>query len=214
MSNSVRKENSAEVTIVGLPISNFTRTIRMVCEEKRIMYNLDEARPQSDTAFKCHPLGRIPGLVHGDMLLGESSAIANYLDDRFPERALFPCDPVDRAKVDQWASVVGTAVDQAMIRNYIIPHLFPEAAAGDPRILIQSAIPIMQQQIGCLSAAVAASGYLAGPSLTYADLVLLPILAGIMKFPEGRSAMDGAAPLRDYFEHNSQRDSFVATDPF
>jgi len=44
--------------------------------------------------------GRIPALVHDDFWLAESSAIAEYLDDRFPMpnyRALLPSAPEQRA---------------------------------------------------------------------------------------------------------------------
>ncbi len=45
-----------------------------------------------------------PILVHGDRWIGDSLAIAEYLDDRFPgpgHRTLFPSDAVDRARARQ-----------------------------------------------------------------------------------------------------------------
>jgi glutathione S-transferase len=46
--------------------------------------------------------GRVPALRHGDFWLAESSAIAEYLADVFPERApLLPVDPRQRARARQ-----------------------------------------------------------------------------------------------------------------
>jgi glutathione S-transferase len=46
--------------------------------------------------------GRVPALQHGDFWLGESSAIAEYLDDVFPDRPrLLPADPRQRARARQ-----------------------------------------------------------------------------------------------------------------
>ncbi len=46
--------------------------------------------------------GRVPALQHGDFWLGESSAIAEYLDDVFPEGTrLLPADARQRARARQ-----------------------------------------------------------------------------------------------------------------
>jgi glutathione S-transferase len=46
--------------------------------------------------------GRVPSLLHGDFSLAESSAIAEYLEDVFPEGPrLFPAEPRLRARARQ-----------------------------------------------------------------------------------------------------------------
>jgi glutathione S-transferase len=46
--------------------------------------------------------GRVPALSHGDFMLAESSAIAEYLDDVFPKAPrLLPADPRQRARARQ-----------------------------------------------------------------------------------------------------------------
>lgn len=55
---------------------------------------------------------RVPTLVHGDFSLSESSAIAEYLDEVFPGKRLFPADIQARARARQI---------QAWIRSDLMP---------------------------------------------------------------------------------------------
>ncbi len=50
-----------------------------------------------------NPAGKVPVLVHGDVVLTESAAIARYLCARHPEAGLLPASGTPAgAKVDQW----------------------------------------------------------------------------------------------------------------
>ena len=40
---------------------------------------------------------RVPTLIHGDFVLSESSAITEYLEDMFPDHAVYPKNPQQRA---------------------------------------------------------------------------------------------------------------------
>lgn len=54
--------------------------------------------------------GRVPGLLHGDFWLAESSAIVEYLEDAFPapeHPAILPADPRARARARQIISFMG-----------------------------------------------------------------------------------------------------------
>ncbi|CAN5773102.1 glutathione transferase [soil metagenome] len=46
-------------------------------------------------------ISRVPALQHGDFVLTESMAIAEYLEDTFPEHPVFPRDPRGRARARQ-----------------------------------------------------------------------------------------------------------------
>ncbi len=46
-------------------------------------------------------ISRVPALQHGDFVLTESIAIAEYLEDMFPEHRVFPADPRGRARARQ-----------------------------------------------------------------------------------------------------------------
>jgi maleylpyruvate isomerase len=61
-----------------------------------------------DAAFKAlNPQGFVPTLVDGDLVLTQSPAIIEWLEERYPTPALLPTDINDRAHVRALAAIVG-----------------------------------------------------------------------------------------------------------
>ena len=72
---------------------------RIVLAEKGLEYetvviDLDD-RPA--WIYEKNPLGRVPVLEEDTFVLAESAVIDEYLEDRYPEPALWPADPAERA---------------------------------------------------------------------------------------------------------------------
>jgi glutathione S-transferase len=81
--------------------------VRLVLAEKSleaVEHHLDlRAREQQTPAYlKLNPKGYVPTLVHDGRPVVESALICEYLDEVFPELALRPADPVDKAKMRTW----------------------------------------------------------------------------------------------------------------
>ncbi len=59
-------------------------------------------------AFKAlNPQGFVPTLMDGDLVLTQSPAIIEWLEERYPEPPLLPADVNDRARVRALAALVG-----------------------------------------------------------------------------------------------------------
>ena len=63
-----------------------------------------------------NPKALVPVLTHGDLLLTESLAIVNYLDNFSKQHKLLPQDPKLRARVDEmvfffWTDVYRSEID-------------------------------------------------------------------------------------------------------
>jgi glutathione S-transferase len=112
----------AGVTIHGMAQSTYVRTCRMVCEEKGIGYERRDAAPHSPELLRYNPTGKMPGFQHGDLVLWETSAIVRYLDDTFGGTRLQPADPVVRARMSCWISMVNDSFYQTMIRDIVLPR--------------------------------------------------------------------------------------------
>lgn len=203
-----------QIEIIGIPVASYVRVIRMACEEKGIAYTLTPALPQAPEVLAIHPFGKIPVVRHGDVELCESKAIATYLDKVFPRNPLLPTEPVLAARVEQWVSMTNTVIDRTMIREYVLSYVLPQGSDGQPdRRVIDAALPALRRQVGILDQAVAATGHLVGDRFTFADINVMPILAGIQRYPEGQEAMEGAKALTAYFQRHARRPSFLATVP-
>jgi glutathione S-transferase len=203
-----------KIQIIGVPQSNYVWVVRMACEEKGVPYDLVPARPHTPEVDALHPLGKIPGMRHGDVALCESKAIVTYIDKTFGGPRLIPEDARGAAQVEQWVSLVNTAIDPCLVRVYLISYFFPKTPDGSPdRAAIDGVLPTMQKQIDLLDKAVSATGFLAAGGFTLADINLLPILYYVQRCPEGGAMLKRAQNLMRYYARHSERASFKASTP-
>jgi stringent starvation protein A len=73
--------------------------VRIVLAEKGIEYETVEVDRDDRPAwiYEKNPLGRVPVLEEDAFVLPESAVIGEYLEERYPEPALWPADPAERA---------------------------------------------------------------------------------------------------------------------
>jgi glutathione S-transferase len=200
--------------IIGSVRSTYTRVVRMVCEEKRIEYELTEKMLGAPEILAIHPFGKMPVLRYGDFVLCESKAIATYLDRSFAGPPLIPSDPCLSALTEQWVSLVNTVMDATLIRTYLFAYAFPKTADGTPdRTAIDAVTPAVRAQLAILDKAVAANGHLVGDQFTFADINLLPILYYMRQLPEAAEALSAATHLAAYYDTHAARPSFARTLP-
>lgn len=203
-----------KVVLFGIPVSTYVCAVRMVCEEKSIPYELIDVSPHSPEALAIHPFGKVPVMRHGDVALCESRAIAAYLDRVFPRPPLMPSEPLAAAQAEQWISLVNSVIDRTMIREYVLGYIFPKGLDGKPdREAIGTAVTAINGQVEVLDKAVSKTGYLVGDKFTFADINLMPILASVREFPEGKKAVDSAKNLIAYYNRHSARPSFQKAMP-
>ncbi len=86
--------------IVGSYLSPYVRKVLVCLEVKDIPYQVDHIVPffGDDRFSQLSPLRRIPVLVDGDLVLSDSTAICEYIEDRQPQPPLLPADIRDRAR--------------------------------------------------------------------------------------------------------------------
>jgi glutathione S-transferase len=172
----------AELEIMGVPFSNYVRSIRMLCEEKGITYKLTPSRPQSPEVKAIHPAGQIPVMRHGNVTLFESKAIATYLDRTFPGQRFIPDDTLEAAQVEQWVSYGNVKVDRWIMREFVVPSVFFDKTKGPDTARIAAALPEIEKCCKALDDAVAHTGHLVGSRLTYADMNVIPMLFTLVNF--------------------------------
>ncbi len=210
----------AEMVIYGAPASNYVRSARLACEEKGVSSDLDveghnrwEAMRTPDH-LALHPFARMPAARHGERVIYETQAIMRSVDETFDGPSLQPEDAYGRALMEQWLSATNDYINDAFRRGIVINYVFPKGAGGEPDMAaIKAAADKAGEHARIIDAALAEHGYLAGENVSLADLLLLPILIGAWRFPEGRAAMEPCANIGRWYEAMASRDSVRATDP-
>jgi glutathione S-transferase len=194
------------IKIYGVPPSTFTRAVRMGCHEKGIDYELVPTFPGMVGAL--NPFGKIPVMTHGDVTLFESSAILRYLDGAFPGPKLWPADPRAAALVDQWVGAAGDSLLNSAQRYMASRFNFlPVPAEMAKKYLdkTRDVLPVFDRQLG-------KTRFLAGDTLTAADLVASPAFFYFPEIAELRGILDSQPNCRRWMDEIAARPSFAATE--
>ncbi len=171
------------------------RIARWMLEEVGQPYRtevLDYATSMKAPAYLAiNPMGKVPALRHGDVVVTETAAICAYLADAFPEAKLAP-PPSDRRRGPyyRWLFFAAGPVEAA-ISNKALGFVVPperERMMGYGRI---------ESVMSALEAALSRSDYLAGDDFTAADLYVGSAL--------GFGMMFGTIEKRPAFERYWQR---------
>lgn len=87
-------------TLYHFPLSPFSRKVRLCLAEKKIEVGLVEERywEKSPEFLRRNPAGKVPVLKMGSLMLSDSSAICEYLEETHPTPTLLPREPTARAE--------------------------------------------------------------------------------------------------------------------
>jgi glutathione S-transferase len=161
--------------IHGALLSPFVRKVRIVLAEKQVPYELVPANPfEKSAAFLARsPLGRIPVLEdENGRSLADSSVIAEYIEERFPEPALFPRDPYDRARTrwfDEYAdggmgpSLTGKVFFQRVISAKLMKNPPDERIVASGLAEVPTYFAYLERELG-------GAEYLVAGRFTLADI--------------------------------------------
>lgn len=95
------------------PFSPFARKVRMVLRHKALAFRSVDALALDALAelAQVNPRVEVPVLIDGPVVVVESADIVAYLEDRFPDRPVFPRDPAARAKARHWQRLADRTLD-------------------------------------------------------------------------------------------------------
>jgi glutathione S-transferase len=103
------------IVLYGINLSTFTRKVRLALAEKGLAYRLEVAPMGSPRVRALNPLGRIPVLQDGDVVVPDSSVIVAYLERAYPARALWPADAAALARALWLEEYADTALREATV---------------------------------------------------------------------------------------------------
>jgi stringent starvation protein A len=87
------------ITLYDADRCPYCARVRIVLAEKGLEHEVVAVDLADRPAwiYEKNPLGRVPVLEEDDFVLAESAVIDEYLEERYPEPALWPADPAERA---------------------------------------------------------------------------------------------------------------------
>ena len=109
------------ITFYTHPMSR-GRIARWMLEETGRPYEtevMDYGAPLQSAAFRAlNPMGKVPTLVHGAVVVTEAAAICTYLADAFPEAGLAPApSSPERGAFYRWMFFAAGPLEQAVTDN-------------------------------------------------------------------------------------------------
>lgn len=101
---------------------------------RSVTVDLDRGEQHQRRFLKLNPMGRVPVLVDGGMVLCESGAILCYLAERYPQARLLPPGTRNRAEALQWLFFQATELGRVVADLYD-ELCFSEPAARHPDLI-------------------------------------------------------------------------------
>ena len=156
------------------------RIARWMLEEVGQPYRteaLDYATTMKAPAYRAiNPMGKVPALRHGDVVVTEAAAICSYLADAFPAAQLAP-PPGDRLRGPyyRWLFFAAGPLEAAVSNN----ALGFQVPAERERMMGYGRIDLT---LDALEGALSSGQYLAGDRFTVADLYVGSLLGFFMMF--------------------------------
>lgn len=173
----------SQVTLYHYWRSSCSWRVRWALELKNISYksvavNLLKQEQKTSSYLSKNPTAQVPCIEYQGEYLGESIAIIEWLDEKFPGHKLFPSDPWSKAKVRQLVGVLASGTQP--IQNLKI--LKQVDAIGGNRTdwgkkYISEGLEVYESLIQNT-----AGSFSFGGSITAADLCLIPQVYNAKRF--------------------------------
>jgi glutathione S-transferase len=199
------------IRLCGFHLSNYHNKVRLALLEKGVAFEEDAScRPSQNEEFLARsPMGKVPFVeLDGGVRLVESQAICEYLEDAYPQKPLYPRDPLARAKVRELIIVVELHLELVARRLYR-QAFFGGTISDEMKAMTEKDLGKGVRALGRL---VKFSPYIAGADLTLADcaaFVHLPLVTLSTKIIYGRDFLEGMAQVKPYLKMLGERPAFA-----
>jgi glutathione S-transferase len=206
---------ASKMIVYGVPGSPYVRAALLSLEEKGAEYQLAAMAPgtlKQQPHLSRHPFGRIPAFEHDGWMLYETQAIMRYVDAVVPGPSLQPADPRAAARMNQLISITDwylmPQVSATITFNRVVAPRFNRLVDEEK---VAQAIPNARVCIGEIARLLDGRQFVAGDTLSLADLLLASHLSMFAQAPEGRDILQEHAALKGWLSRMEARPSMMAT---
>ncbi|RLQ22635.1 glutathione S-transferase family protein [Seongchinamella sediminis] len=164
------------IKVHGVSASPFVRKVLAVMAIKELPFeHLPQMPFTDDPEFrKISPLGKVPALEDGDLVVNDSKVICQYLEDAYPEPPVYPTDIGQKTRARWYEELGGTRIAELaagiFFQRFMRPVMLKqEADEALVENLINNKLPPM---LDYLESQVPAEGFIFG-ELGVADIALV-----------------------------------------
>ena len=206
---------ASKMIVHGIPGSPYVRAALLTLEEKGADYELAAMRLgtlKQEPHLSRHPFGRIPAFEHDGWMLYETRAIMRYVDAVVPGPRLQPEEPRAAARMDQLMNITDwylmPQVSMTITVNRVVAPRFNRPIDEEK---IAQAIPNARICMAEISRLLDGHSWMAGDTLSLADLLLAPHLSMFVQAPEGAQILQDHENLKGWLARIEARPSMKAT---
>ncbi|QOY93876.1 glutathione S-transferase [Massilia sp. UMI-21] len=195
---------SSSITLYGTPLSGHSHRVQLFLHLLELPYRFVDApaavRERAEFR-RMNPLGQIPVLQDGELVLADSNAILVYLARRYaPDSGWLPDDAVGAAQVQRWLSLAAGEIAYGPARARIGARW---GDTGMPPALMQQ---LADKVLRYMEDSLAQQDFLAAPRPTLADLACYAYIAHA---PEGGIALEPYPHVRSWIARIQALPHFV-----
>jgi glutathione S-transferase len=165
--------------ILGVRLSPFVRKVAVVLTIKGLDYEQESVMPGAATPeFRIlSPLGKIPVLVDGEFSLADSTAICEYLEEKYPDQPVMPQGLEQRARgrfLEEYGDTkLIEAASVIFIEKFANPNIFGKET--DAERVAKAENELLPPHLDYLESQVPPEGYLFGNFCTADISIVSPI---------------------------------------
>lgn len=165
------------IILHGVYGSPFVRKVLAVLAIKNLPYEHIQQMPFArDEEFqKISPIGKIPAIEDGDLTVSDSTVICEYLEEAYPDVAVYPKDPASKARARWYEELGSNTVAELAAGIFFQRFMRPMAFKQDPdeelvaKIIDKKLPPLLDY----IETQVPEEGFLYGEDLYVADMSLV-----------------------------------------
>lgn len=161
-------------TLHGFSYSNYYNIAKHALLYKGVDFTEDLVYPSEPGYDKLSPALKVPSLTTDDGAhLSETAVLCEYIEDAYPEKPLFPSEPLARNRVRQIMHMAELYLELPNRR------LIGFALSGQPapEALVEEVKAVVQRGINSVNALAVFDPWLTGDTYTMADVFLFYVLA-------------------------------------